>query len=292
VLTWLYQCNQHQIKESETMKWTHSNKISPVLPGILVFIQIIVITCFLEIRPLKAQEPEQASQILFNEDLAAYQSSKYASSKWDAHVKAGLEAFHTGNYDVAQNNLYKAFNSGCESPLVLFQLALINEYQKSFYSALEFYQMAKKGFESSHKNHRYHLEFYENYGRALYYSGKIAEALPILSKASKATKSFWLLKLLGMIAYEQGDTLNATSYFERAVRIQSSDVTREELIYIYGLLAKLFLVKGETDGAYRYYVKVLELDPNNQDARAYTKKINNSYQKNSTLQVLEQLKEF
>lgn len=274
------------------MKLAYCSKTRSFSKSLVIFIQLAVITCFSVNFPLRAEEPEQANQILFNEDLAAYQGSKYASSKWDAHAKAGLEAFHTGNYDVAQNNLYKAFNSGCESPIVLFQLALINEYQKSFYSALEFYQMAKKGFESSNKNHRYNLEFYENYGRALYYSGKIAESLPILAKAGKSTKSFWLLKLLGMIAYEQGDTLNATSYFERAVRIQSSDVTREELIYIYGLLAKLFLVKGETDGAYRYYVKVLELDPNNRDAREYTKKINNSYQKDSTYKILEQLKEF
>ena len=174
---------------------------------------------------------------------------------------------------------------GCESPIILFQLALINESKGSYYSAIEYYQMAKKGFRSSHKSHRYHKTFNENYGRALYFSGKKAEALPLLKKAAKRSKSYWLLKLMGMMAYEDGDTLNAVSYLERAVRIPSSDVTTAELVYIYTLLGKLFLHKGEAGGAYRYYLKALELDPDNAEAKRYVHRLRQRKEQNK-MQIL------
>lgn len=232
-----------------------------------------------------------AQSTLATSDYADYASSKHARSTYNEYVKEGLGAFHSGDYDMAQKNLYKAFNLGCESPIVLFQLALINEYQKSYYSALEFYQMAKSSFKSSNSGHRYNQNFNENYGRALYFSGKKDEALPLLKASAKKSKSFWLLKMLGMLAYESGDTLNATSYFERAVRIQSPEVTSEELVSIYTLLGRLFLNKSERDGALRNYTKVLELDPANEEAKNYISRIRKTYEQDKMLKMFENIGE-
>lgn len=228
---------------------------------------------------------------LANSDYAAYQSSRYAGESWNQLVKTGIEAFHSDNYDVAQNALYKAFNLGCESPIVLFMLALIAEYNKANYSALEYYHMAEQGFKKDNQDHRFAQQFEENYGRALLSSGRREEALALLRSAGAKSQSFWLLKLLGMIAYEEGDTLNAVSYFERAARIQSPEVTKGELASIYTLLGRLFLYKGEKDGAYRYYQKALELDPTNHEAKDYLIKIERSYQQNKALEVLDNLGE-
>ncbi|MCP5464204.1 MAG: tetratricopeptide repeat protein [Deltaproteobacteria bacterium] len=222
-------------------------------------------------------------------DYQEYKSSKYASPKWNETVKSGMEAFHAEDYEVAYNLLYKAFNAGCESPLVLFMLALINEYKETWYSSLEFYKMAEKGFQRSHRNHRFAKTFTENYGRALYYSGKKQEALPLLQKAAKRSKSYWLLKLMGMISYERGDSNNALSYFERAVRVPSSDVTQEELVVVYSLLGKLFLHQGQKDGALRYYQKVLELEPNHPEARQYINAINKQYQNQQLQNMMEEM---
>ncbi|OVE81238.1 hypothetical protein BVY03_04310 [bacterium K02(2017)] len=228
---------------------------------------------------------------LAQQDYDAYLKTKHRSSNWNQMVRTGMEAFHSGNYDIANTSLYKAFNTGCESPIVIFMLALLNEYKSSFYSALEYYQLAKKGFKKTNRKHRFNIHFNENYGRALYYSGKVDKALPLLRKAGKRSKSYWLLKLLGMLSYDQGDALNAVSYLERAVRVRSADVTKNELVYIYNLLGKLFLYQGEKDGALRYYQKALELDPNNHEAKKFLDGIQKNYKSGQMKKLLDKLKD-
>ncbi|MBF0104813.1 MAG: tetratricopeptide repeat protein [Deltaproteobacteria bacterium] len=271
----------------------------------LTLFKLFVITLFFvyPVPDTLAQTSQQTSETeqpapqtgqnfsLADQDYAAYFVSKHHSQKWDEIVKKGMEAFHADQYEEAHTLLYKAFNKGCESPIILFMMALINEQQKSFYTSLEYYQMAQKGFKSSNKDHRYSMQFDENYGRALYYSGKIDEAMPVLQKAGKRTTSYWLLKMLGMLAYEKGDALNALSYLERAVRVRSADVTSGELVYIYGLLGKLFLYQGQKDGAMRYYQKVLEIDPNHAEAKRFMQGINNQYQQQQLIDLMEKFKE-
>lgn len=224
-------------------------------------------------------------------DYADYSHSKFQKSDWDAYVKEGMGAFHAGDYEMAQKNLYKAFNLGCESPLLLFQLALISEFQKSWYSALEYYQMAGAGFKKAHKGHRYAKTFNENYGRALYYSGKKEDALPLLRAAARTTQSFWLLKMLGMMAFDEGDVDNAIVYLERSVSLQNAEVTRDELVTLYLILARLHLNKSERDTGQAYYSKVLQLDPNNAEAKRFMTGIQKSYEQDRMLKLMDQLKD-
>lgn len=232
------------------------------------------------------------AESLAEADYQAYLSSSHHSAKWDRHVKEGMMAFHAEDYDLAQQELYKAFNLGCESPLVLFQLALLSEYKKTYYSAIEYYQMAGQKFKHANQNHRYNATFTENYGRALYLSGKKDQAIPLLFQAAKRSNSYWLLKLVGMISYERGDSLNALSYFERAVRVKSPDVSNAELIYMYTLLARLFGNKSEFDGAQRYYRKVIELDPTNEEANNFVNGIRKQHEQQKMHEVMEKLKDF
>lgn len=225
-------------------------------------------------------------------DYQDYLNSRFAKASADKYVKDGIEAFHAGDFEVAQQNLYQAFNKGCESPIVLFQLALLFENKASYYSALEYYEMAEKNFKQANKDHRYAKTFTENYGRALYMGGKKDQAIPLLFKAAKKSKSYWLLKLVGLISFERGDTLNAVSYFERAVRIQDPSVTNVELVQMYTLLARLFANKSEFDGAERYYRKVTELDPTNQEANNFLNGIKQNYQQENMFKFLEELKDF
>lgn len=256
-------------------------------PARLYVTQLLKIIILILITQTAFASPELAA-----EDYQSYKESKYGSEKWDEFVKKGIESFHGGDYESAQGLLYKAFNLGCESPIVLFQLALISEKKQSYYSALEYYQMAKKGFTKVNQKHRYHLSFNENYGRALYFSGKKEEAVPLLKNAAKKTQSYWLLKLVGLMAYESGDTLNAVSYFERAVRVQDPEVTTGELVFVYTLLGRLFLQKGEADGAYRYYKKVLEMDPGNVEAKKQAASIESHYNKNNMDKLWEQVEDW
>ena len=235
------------------------------------FIFLIFLGCFIPFVSF-------AQENLATTDYQAYKSTRFASDKWDNFVKEGMIAFYDAHYDVAQANHNKAYSMGCQSPIVLFQLALMHEYQRSYYSAFKFYDQAREKFKEANSDHRYAQTFEENYGRALYDSGKMDEAVPMLQKAAKKSKSFWLLKLVGMIAFDQNDTLNATSYFERAVRIQSPEVTPSELVFIYTLLGRIYVNKGEKDGALRYYQKVLEFDAQNKEANYVVSRLQKSYQ--------------
>jgi len=236
--------------------------------------------------------PQALADPSFEEDYQAYKGSSFSSAKWDAEVQEGMKAYHEENYDLANESLYAAFNKGCQSPIVLFQLALLSENKKSYYSAIEFYQMAKQNFQKANTNHRYVSSFLENYGRALYLSGKTAEAIPLLFKAAKRSQSYWLLKLVGMISFEQGDTLNAVSYFERAIRVKDENVTNPELIYMYTLLARLFAEKSEFDGATRYYRQVVDLDPTNSEANNFINGVRQHYDNKKFIERLKELGEF
>lgn len=251
----------------------------------LFYNTLIILTFFVFIfSPTVRAQTELATQ-----DFTEYQKSNFASSKWDNDVVVGMEAFHQEDYEKASQFLYRAFNKGCRSPIVLFQLALLYEYQESFYSALEYYEMAQKQFKLAHSNHRYNQSFFENYGRALYYSGKKDQAYPILKKIAQKTKSFWILKFMGMLSYEKGDTLNATAYFERAVR--TKDVPKDELVYIYSLLGKLYLAKNQSDGALRYYSKVLEIEPNHSEAKSYVQNVQKNHQQEKLINQVQEMME-
>ena len=68
--------------------------------------------------------PTTLASNYLQEDLKAYKSSKYTSPTWDSLIEEGMKTFHKGDYDMAMELLYKGFNKGCQSPLVLFQLGL------------------------------------------------------------------------------------------------------------------------------------------------------------------------
>lgn len=229
------------------------------------------------------------AQNYIDADFSAYKKSKFAAGKFNDLVKNGIMAFHAQNYEIAYKNLFTAYNQGCQSPIVLFMLALISEYNESYFSAVEMYQLARKGFDVANQDHRFNTMFYENYGRALYFSGRVDEARPVLQKAAKKTKSFWLLKLMGMLAFDQGDTLNAVAYFERAVRISSPDVTSRELVDIYITLARLFDRQNEPDGAKRYYYQVLQIDPQNAEASQYMRGLEKKAANNKMQEQLQKM---
>ncbi|MBI2339749.1 MAG: tetratricopeptide repeat protein [Deltaproteobacteria bacterium] len=203
------------------------------------------------------------------QDYAAYQKSPFANRMWDSYVQEGFAALDRQDAAGAIEFLRKAVGEGCESPLVYFKLALGYEALGSYYSAIQYYEQAKVQFAKANKDHRYNREFDANYGRALYMMGQTEKALPVLEKAAKTSDSFWLLKLLGDVALSKDDYLTATAYFERALRSNDPDLTGEAQLDMALTLARIYAKQNQTDGAKRYYQKVLEIDPNNQEAKKY-----------------------
>ncbi len=94
-----------------------------------------------------------------------------------------------------------------------------------------------------------------------------------------------------MLAFEKGDTLNATSYFERAVRLTNDSVTRGELLEIYILLARMFDQKGEPEGALRNYNKALEIDPNQNEAKQFVEKHKRDEEQKKMIEMMQKMNE-
>lgn len=202
-------------------------------------------------------------------DYKAHKSSPFSSPKWDPFVKEGFEAMDRDDIPSTIEFLRKALNFGCRSPLVTFKLALAFESQGSYYSAIQYYELARESFKQGNQDHRYYREFNENYGRALYTMGQMDKALPILEKAAQKSDNPGILKLLGQIHLTRGDHLKATSYYMRLLSISDSGLTPEERLEINLLLARTYSNQNEVKAAMRYYEAVLAIDPMNQEARRY-----------------------
>lgn len=206
------------------------------------------------------------------EDYEAYKNSPFSAREWDPLVKEGFEAMDREDMQTSIEFLRKAANLGCQSPIVFFKLALGYESQGSYYSAIQYYELALGTFKTANKEHRYWKSFDENYGRALYMMGETNKAIPILEKAASSSTTPWVLKLLGQHYLSQKDQLKATAYFERLMQAEDHGLTVEEQLQINIDLARLYVAQNEEEAAKRYYERVLQLDPNNREARDFVNK--------------------
>lgn len=235
----------------------------------LIFLVLIGFATF-TINSYSQEKPSPTKHAA--EDYKAYKNSPFSAREWDPLVKEGFEAMDRQDMQTSIEFLRKAANLGCQSPIVFFKLALGYESQGSYYSAIQYYELALGAFKKANKKHRYWKSFDENYGRALYMMGEMNKAIPILEKAAKNSTTPWVLKLLGQHYLSQKDQLKATAYFERLTQLQDHGLTIVEQLQINIDLARLYAAQDEEGAAKRYYERVLQLDPNNREARDFLKK--------------------
>lgn len=213
---------------------------------------------------------------LAHQDFVDYKKSSFANPAYDPFVEEGFLALDRQDTTSSIEFLKKAVSEGCQSPLVYFKLALGYEAQGSYYSSLQYYELAGEQFKKSGAPHRYKTEFDQNYGRALYLSGEVDKAIPILEMSAKKTNSYWVIKLLGQIAFSKGDHDLGKTYYERALALNDPSMTAEEEINILLQLARACLKEGKTAQARKNYEKILQIAPSHEEAKSYlsgTKKI-------------------
>lgn len=212
-----------------------------------------------------------------SEDYAAYSQSSLKNPAWDPLVKEGFDAMDRQDITTSIEFLRKAVIAGCISPIVLFKLALGYETTGSYYSAVQYYNLAREGFKKANQDHRYYKQFPENYGRAIYMLGQTDKAIPILEGAAgNLDCSPWVLKFLGQVYLAKKDPGKASDYFTRYAA--KGNVTTPELIDMHLGLARAFNAGADPDNAVKHYQEVAALDPSNQEAQTYLrqKKSNHS----------------
>ncbi|MDO8519821.1 MAG: tetratricopeptide repeat protein [Deltaproteobacteria bacterium] len=213
--------------------------------------------------------PPGASSTYAREDYEAYSHSSYASPAWDPLVKEGFEAMERQDMTSGIEFLRKGVIAGCLSPIVLFKLALGYETQGSYYSAVQYYDLAREGFKKANQDHRYAKQFSENYGRALYMLGRTDKAIPVLEEAATSTEgSPWVLKLLGEVYLARKNPSQAAVYFGRYVSAEKG-IKKEDVVVIHLQLARLFANTGDSENATKHYEQIVRLEPNHQEANRY-----------------------
>lgn len=247
---------------------------------------LIILIIILISHNAEAQELEQFESYA-GSDFTAYQSSQFSNPNWNDFVKEGFEAADKQDTQTCIEFLRKSINMGCGSPIVLFKLALCYEAQGSYYSAIQYYELAGSQFKQANQNHRYALEFEEHYGRALYLMGQISKAIPILEAASQKSTTPWVLKILADYYLNQGDYEKATSYYERLFSLENHGVGAQEQLNTYILLARAYKGMGNEEMTQRYYEFALQMDPKNQEASQHLREKTKNQQFEKVFEVLE-----
>lgn len=220
-------------------------------------------------------------------DYGDYLDSPFTNPQWDPFVQEGFEAFDHNDIVTTIEFLRRSITLGCQSPIVLFKLALSYESQGSYYSSIQYYDLAKEQFRKSNSHHRYWKMFNENYGRALYMMGQTDRAIPFLEQAVGQNPSYWIFKLLGQITLARGDVGKAASYYGQASQMDDPANTINEQLDMGLQLARTYKSRNDLETTQKYYEWVLKVDPNNREASDFlrSQKKNDSLEK--ALQVFE-----
>lgn len=235
----------------------------------------------------QGEEAAKPAQKYAEEDYATYTASPFANPKWDPFVKEGFAAFDKEDLPTTIEFLRKVVQLGCASPLVYFKLALSYEAQGSYYSAIQYYELAKAAFEKGNRDHRYFEQFDESFGRALYMLGQKDKALAQFEKVVRKRDVGWILKMLAEHHLAKEDYLKSLPYVERLMILPDSPLTNEEKVNIQLTYARYYFGQNETPSGERYYRKVLELDPQNAEAGNYFKAKEGNERNKKLLETME-----
>lgn len=231
-----------------------------------LFLISFILCIFASPRILHAQGNPPVNSIAL-QDYEAYKKTPFAGSLWDPIVQEGFLTFDKEDTQTAIEFLRKAVNSGCQSPIVYFKLALSYEMQGSYYSAIQYYELARESFKKANQDHRYFRDFNMNYGRALYMMGQTEKALPLLEAAAVNVEEVWILKLLAENFLSKGDVTKGGLYAERLLRLPVALIT--DKINLCLSLARMNLKSGDEAQTVKYYEMVVVLDPANGEAKTF-----------------------
>lgn len=203
-------------------------------------------------------------------DFQAYKKSGFTSPVWDPFVQEGFEAMDRRDIPNTLDFLRKAVNYGCQSPIVYFKLGVAYEFNGTYYTAIQYYELAKEQFRKSDSNHRYARELDENIGRALFMMGQSSRALPLLEKKAATTQNPWVLQILAQDALGKKDTAKAAFFYDKLLHLKDHGMTAAEITEIYLNLARSFAQQNDEINSKKYYEQTLLHDPTNAEAKSHT----------------------
>ena len=109
--------------------------------------------------------------------------------------------------------------------------------------------------------------------------GNYAEAKNSLVKIKNLSDFNYLIRLAKWMDYK-GDLSNTIKYFERAVKIAEAGKLKSQINWSYSNLADYYGHAGKLEESYNYYIKALEINPNDIYALKKIAWIVFSYEKN------------
>lgn len=223
-------------------------------------------------------------------DYDIYLKSKFANPRWDSLVREGFDNFAQGQGLQTIDFLQKAIGQGCVSPLLYFKLAATYEFLGNVYTALQYYALVEKDFDSLPPNHEYRSIFNESYARALLTNNQPQEALPYLEKAAPTTTEYWVLARLGDYYISQNNLNAALPHLLRAVEVPSvRTIDAVEIAHVYLTIAKIYNSQQNKDETYRYLDYAVQTDPNNQEAAGLKQQLIQQKQQEAQMKNMDQM---
>lgn len=251
--------------------------------SVLLLIWLFVFVFFL---PSDSFAEKTAYTTYGAKDYRTYLRTPFAKKRCNPLVKEGFDALDHGNTREALELLRKAANRGCQSPLVFFKIALAFESQSSHYSAIQYYDLARKNLRKYHASHRYNRDLEINYARSLYFMGQFDKAIPLFEKLAQKRRLGWIYQLLGNHYFNKDNKTKGLFYLEKLFSLPNPGLEPTQAIELLTTMARTYLNQKDDENARRIYQKVLSIDPQNQEAATF---MQNQSQSNGFDDILESL---
>ncbi len=246
----------------------------------------IFITCLLCLT----LPPRPAWSETKSEDYQFYRKHGHHSKAWDEYVEQGFAAYDRQDCNEAAKYLKEAISRQAQDALVYFKLAVCSELMDSPYTAMQYYQLAQEKLQTLPAVHHYQKDIFENYGRALFKSGKEEEAMPYLTRAAVVgTPSFALYYMVGSLFGKKNDWNAAVEYFQKALTQDTTQIEPKLLSQVYYEVAKVYFEAKDYQQTSTMIDKALQLDPTNENAVKLKRSVNTGLQQKSMVEMLRNL---
>ncbi|OQA58579.1 MAG: Tetratricopeptide repeat protein [bacterium ADurb.Bin270] len=231
---------------------------------------------------------------LTQKDYSWYLKSGDKSPKWNEFIEPAFQSFDSGNFATAGIFLQRAYDAGCRDPLILFRLALIKESREGYIEAANMYLEAAKGVEKRYPGHPISRGIHKHVGRSLYKVDRPAEALPFITEALRhSPNDFMMLLMAGQILRSIGENDKARIALEKALTVErpaGSDGLDSIRPVLHELILATFALQN-VGMCSKYVEQMTSLDPSDQVASIYRRKIAEIENKRRERELIKRLTE-
>lgn len=202
-------------------------------------------------------------------DWEYYQKFGEHSAVCDPLVKAGLNAYESGNAWTAKHILDRAMGKRCKDALVYLNIGRVLEAMGGRKAAIGAYERAKPLLEQRYPTHPITPMIGELIGKLYFQLSDYDKALPIFLEVIQTRgENFERLYLVGQMYRIRGEPKPAITYLEKTLGHEASDTSPQLRLGVRMELLNLYVAQKDFPKAKEMIKSILAQDPSNPAALA------------------------